>query len=84
MQFWYPAYLNNDLGYYTWDGTQYNLDSTEYKNALTKRASIFTKPILYYSDVATSEFLQENYGDNEFAAWDAGKQAIRWEASDDW
>ncbi len=83
MQFWYPAYLNNDLGYYTWDGTQYNLDSTEYKNALTKRASIFTGTnSAYYSDVATSEFLQENYGvDNEFAAWDAGKQAIRWEAS---
>lgn len=83
MQFWYPGYANTNLGYYTWDGEKYNLDAPEYKQALEKRSEIFNEAnAQYYSDVADSEFLNLNYNnDNEFSVWDAGKQAIRWEAS---
>lgn len=37
---WYPAAIDEDLGYFTWDGEEYNLDSDAFADALALMTNI--------------------------------------------
>lgn len=75
---WYPASVNENYGWFTWDGEQYHLDSAEFKDAIAKTADIRANKYSY--DSLTDEDRAENFeGVEGYASlWDMGRLAIRW------
>lgn len=75
---WYPASQNPDLGWFTWDGSKYNLDGDEFAAGLAKTAE-FHKNRYSYDSMDDAE------RENGFAGikgyvdlWDQGKLGLRW------
>lgn len=75
---WYPASVNENYGWFTWDGKEYHLDSDEFADAIAKTADIRTNKYTY--DSLTEEDRTENFeGVEGYASlWDMGRLAIRW------
>lgn len=75
---WYPASVNENYGWFTWDGTEYHLDSTEFSDAIAKTADIRANKYSY--DSLTEEDRAENFEgvDGYTTLWDMGRLAIRW------
>lgn len=78
---WYPASKNENLGWFTWDGEKYNLDSDEFKESIEKAKMLHTGGYTYDSlsedDRATFFEGVTGYVD----LWNKGKLALRWGAS---
>lgn len=75
---WYPSSVNNDYGWFTWDGTKYNLDGEEFRAGIEKTAQLRAGGITY-------ESLSEDDRNNFFEGvkgyvdlWNKGKLALRW------
>lgn len=75
---WYPSSVNNNLGWFTWDGEKYNLDSDEFKAGLAKTAEFHQNGWTY--DSLTKEQRETNFSgiDGYVALWDAGLLGLRW------
>lgn len=73
---WYPASVNKNFGWFTWDGEKYNLDSVEFIRAVNIAKNLFKSK--YVFDALTPEEKQNYnagwYGD----VWNNGQLAIRW------
>ncbi|QVK18400.1 extracellular solute-binding protein [Mycoplasmatota bacterium] len=78
---YYPALKSENLGWYSFDGSQYNLNSSVFIEGVTKAKSYFDNG--YVLDAQSPE-TKENYFDSPGwwgEAWDSGHIAIAWEAS---
>ncbi len=75
---WYPASVNENYGWFTWDGSEYHLDSNEFKDAIAKTADLRANKYTY--DSLTEEDRAEYFEgvDGYTSLWDSGCLAIRW------
>ena len=75
---WYPASQNPDMGWFTWDGEKYSLDSDEFKDGMAKTLQLRKNGLTYDS---LSEQDRKSYFegvDGYVDLWDRGKLALRW------
>lgn len=75
---WYPSSVNAEYGWFTWDGSEYHLDSQEFKDGIEKTAQLRTGGLTYDS-------LSEDDRNNFFEGvtgyvdlWNKGRLALRW------
>lgn len=75
---WYPSAVNKNLDYFTWDGSQYHLDSDEFVAGMN-----LTKDI--YNGHYSFESLESETRETDFEGvadavdlWNKGRVAIRW------
>ena len=77
-----PSVLDttNQLGYFTWDGTKYNLDSGIFKNAVNQAKELFTsgKTLDSFSGDQKTELGLDPEIDPIVDAWNKGKLALRY------
>jgi len=73
---WYPAALNSDFSWFTWDGEKYNLAGSEFINAVRLAKQIFNSR--YVFDALSPEQKEEMNAGWYGELWDQGKIAIRW------
>lgn len=75
---WYPSSVNDDYGWYTWDGSSYHLDSSEFAKGmeltLDMRRNKYTYDSLTEDDRAQYFPSVDGYID----LWNQGRLAIRW------
>ena len=78
---WYSSSVNEDYGWFTWDGEQYHLDSQEFRDGMAKTAEMRANGYTY--DSLTEDERAENFSgvDGYVSLWDMGKLAIRWGAT---
>ncbi|MBU0996818.1 MAG: hypothetical protein KKE16_02120 [Firmicutes bacterium] len=73
---WYPAQLNPDLGWYTYDGSILHLDSTEFETTLNLYQTLMQDKTLIY-DAMTPEEQLAAFGTTN--AWESSQLAAYWE-----
>ncbi len=75
---WYPAALNENYGWFTWDGEQYHLDGSEFATAMQEAASLRLNKLTY--DSLNDEDRADDFEgvDGAVQLWDQGRLAIRW------
>lgn len=75
---WYPSAVNKDLGYFTWDGTEYHLDGDEFVDGMNLTSSLYTGG--YSFESLDAETREANFEGVEGAVdlWNRGRLAIRW------
>ena len=78
---WYPSSQNSDYGWFTWDGSQYHLDSDEFKDAIRLTKEFRTNGYTYDGLSEEERALNFEGYDGYTALWNAGKLAIRWGAT---
>lgn len=76
---WYPASVNPDLGWYTWDGEKYNLNDPAFIEGVNAAKQILQGKYTYDSlnDQEKAKYNAGWHGE----VWNAGKVAIRWEGT---
>jgi len=72
---WYPAQLNETLGWYTYDGSLLHLDGAEFASALSLYQTLMTDKTLVY-DAMTPEEQLAAFGTTD--AWGSNKLAAYW------
>ncbi len=75
---WYPAYADSSMGWYSWDGSQYNLDSQAFIDGMAYTKQLRSNAYTYDS---LSEETRAQYFegiDGYTALWDQSRLAIRW------
>ncbi len=73
---WYPAQLNADLGWYTYDGSLLHLDGPEFEDTLELYQTLILNKALVY-DAMTPEEQLAAFGTTN--AWGANKLLAYWE-----
>jgi multiple sugar transport system substrate-binding protein len=73
---WYPAQLNASYGWYSFDGSQYHLDSTEFAKAMELTKTIRASKLTFDS-LSAEERTSMGY-DDSVAFWNDGKLGLRW------
>ncbi|MDI9511272.1 MAG: extracellular solute-binding protein [Bacillota bacterium] len=73
---WYPSVLNNDLQWFTFDGTRYNLDSPEFATAMAE-TSYFRANKMTFDSLLAEERVAMGYED-VVDFWNDGKLGLRW------
>ncbi|MBI9010106.1 MAG: hypothetical protein JEZ05_08740 [Tenericutes bacterium] len=73
---WYPAQLNSDLGWYTFDGENLNLDSPEFETTLNLYQTLMQDKTLIY-DAMTPEEQLAAFGTTN--AWESSQLAAYFE-----
>jgi multiple sugar transport system substrate-binding protein len=73
---WYPAQLNSSYGWYSFDGSKYNLDSTEFAQAMALTKTIRSSKLTFDS-LTADERTAMGY-DDSVAFWNDGKLGLRW------
>lgn len=76
---WYPAAVNKKLGWYTWDGGKFNLNSSEFKSGVNLAKDIYSKKLTYSS--LTEEEKKKLKGSNDWEAWTNGTVAMKFDGS---
>ncbi len=73
---WYPAAMDIKLGWYTWDGTKYNLDHPRFIEGVNLAKDLWRGKFVYDAlpDEVKKQYNAGWYGD----VWAQGKIAIRW------
>ncbi|MEG1706239.1 MAG: extracellular solute-binding protein [Clostridia bacterium] len=75
---WYPSYKDTKLGWFSWDGEKYNLDSEAFKEGVAKTKEMRQNTYTYDS---LSEETRGKYFegiDGYTMLWDQGRLAMRW------
>lgn len=76
---WYAGILNDELGWFTWDGEKYNLDSQDFKESIHKINEL-SKNGYVYSALSPEE--QQNFkGTNGFEVWMEGEVAFKYDGT---
>ncbi|MDD4291617.1 MAG: extracellular solute-binding protein [Clostridia bacterium] len=75
---WYAASINQNMGWFTWDGEKYNLNSDEFKEAMAKTREMYTNRYTFDSLDSEERLALYNGIDNYVDLWNMGKLAIRW------
>lgn len=76
---WYPASVNSQLGWFTWDGQQYHLNDPVFIEGVNKAKEIMQGKYTFDS-LTEDEKAKYNatwHGD----VWNQGKVAVRWEGT---
>jgi len=73
---WYPAQLNANYGWYSFDGSKYNLDSAEFAQAMALTKTIRSSKLTFDS-LTADERTALGY-DDSVAFWNDGKLGLRW------
>lgn len=73
---WYPAAMDENLGWYTWDGEKYNLDSPFFVSGVNFAKEFWNGKYVY--DALPDEVKQQYKAGWWGEVWDQGKIAIRW------
>ncbi|MEC0204701.1 extracellular solute-binding protein [Paenibacillus lautus] len=76
---WYPASVNSQLGWFTWDGQQYHLNDLVFIEGVNKAKEIMQGKYTFDS-LTEDEKAKYNatwHGD----VWNQGKVAVRWEGT---
>lgn len=76
---WYPASVNSQLGWFTWDGQQYHLNDPVFIEGVNKAKEILQGKYTFDS-LTEDEKAKYNatwHGD----VWNQGKVAVRWEGT---
>lgn len=74
---WYPASVNNNLGWFTWDGAKYNLNGNEFSDAINKVNALHKGG--YTFDSYTAEERLNYFGyDSDVELWNNGGLGMRW------
>ncbi|XID92563.1 ABC transporter substrate-binding protein [Paenibacillaceae bacterium WGS1546] len=76
---WYAASVNPQLGWYTWDGQQYNLNDPAYIDGVNKAKQMLQGK--YTFDSLTEEEKAKYNAGWHGEVWDQGKVAVRWEGT---
>jgi multiple sugar transport system substrate-binding protein len=76
---WYPAAVSNNLGWYTWDGKAYHLDSKEFRDGMALARRLFTSKYVYDTLPEDKKTLIGAAWHGE--AWDKGYAALRWDGT---
>lgn len=76
---WYPVAVTDDMGWYSWDGEEFNLDSSVFRDGMdfTRRVHEAGLHFFALSDEQKEVFNAGWHG----AAWDNGFVALRWDAT---
>lgn len=75
---WYPSAVNKNLGYFTWDGSEYHLDGQEFVDGMNITKDIYVGGYSFESlDADTREASFEGIKD-AVELWNKGRLAIRW------
>lgn len=81
---WYASAENSNLGFYTWDGSQYHLDDSSFKRGLDE-AKEFRSSHLTYAGLTETQQQTDAWkgyfaegGTGAVGAWNDGKVAFRW------
>lgn len=76
---WYPAAVNSRMGWYTWDGGKFNLNSKEFKAGI-KLAKSFNENRQTFAFLTEAE--RKNLkGANDWEAWNAGTVALKFDGT---
>ncbi len=73
---WFPAQLNADLGWYTYDGSILHLDGTEFETTLSMYNTLMQNKSLVFDALTADE---KNAAFGTTATWEASKLAAFWE-----
>lgn len=76
---WYPASVNPQLGWYTWDGQQYHLNDPAYAEGINHAKALIQGKYTYDS-LSDDEKKKYNAGWHG-EVWTQGKVAVRWEGT---
>lgn len=76
---WYPAAVDPTLGYFTWDGEKYNLNSDAFKEAMEAAKTLFSGQFAY--DGLSEETITEMGYTDYVQMWNAGRLGARWAIS---
>lgn len=76
---WYPAAVNKKLGWYTWDGGKFNLNSSEFKAGVNMAKDIFVKKLTYAN--LSEEEKKKLKGSTDWEAWTHGTVAMKFDGS---
>ena len=75
----YPHLLNNSLGWFTWDGEQYNLNSPEFIESVNKAKSFFENGSVF--DALSDDEKASYPGESSFDVWMSGNTAMKYDGS---
>jgi multiple sugar transport system substrate-binding protein len=75
---WYPAQLNANLGWYTYDGEGLNLDGPEFEASLDLMWDLMQDKSFVYNALTTEELEAAGIS---VQAWESSKLAAYWDAS---
>lgn len=75
---WYPASVNSEYGWYTWDGEEYHLDSPEFAKGM--ELTLDMRQNKYTYDSLTEEDREQYFPsvDGYIDLWNQSRLAIRW------
>lgn len=76
---WYPAAVNEDIGWYTFSDEAYHLDSNEFINGINLANNIVSNNYSYAS--LTDEQKGNFNGENDGEAWATGGTGLRWDGT---
>lgn len=76
---WYPAAVNNQFGWYSWDGGKFNLNSKAFKAGI-KLARYIDYNKLSYALLNEQE-KGKLHGTNDWEAWNAGTVALKFDGT---
>ena len=76
---WYASSKNEAYGWFSWDGSKYNLDSPEFKEGVEKAKEIHTGKYSYDSLDDTQRAALASTVDTEL--WNAGKVGLMWQGT---
>ncbi|SEM51669.1 carbohydrate ABC transporter substrate-binding protein, CUT1 family [Paenibacillus sp. cl141a] len=76
---WYPASVNSQLGWFTWDGQQYHLNDPVFIEGVNKAKEIMQGKYTFdsLSEDEKAKYNATWHGD----VWNQGKVAVRWEGT---
>lgn len=77
---WYPSAVNNDFGWFTWDGDGFNLNTPEFIQGVNLAREMFQNRFTFDS---LPEEQRAAYGEVGWfgEVWDQGKIAVRWDGT---
>ncbi|MGL4335302.1 MAG: ABC transporter substrate-binding protein, partial [Turicibacter sp.] len=79
IMYWYPNVKNDDLGWYTWDGVKYNLDSPEFKEGINKSKEFANNG--YVFNELLEEEKQNFKGTSGWETWIEGEVAFKYDGT---
>lgn len=76
---WYAAVKSDNLGWFSWDGEKYNLDSPEFKEGINKAKEFASNGYVY--GALAPEDQQKFNGTNGYEVWKEGQVALKYEGT---
>lgn len=73
---WYPAQINKDYGWFSFDGSKYNLDSADFATAMNLTRTLRANKMTF--DSLTAEERTALGYDDVVQFWNDGKLGLRW------